>query len=92
MADIPEEAEEERIFVVPIGPTRGGLRTQRAQHAIALIRSHVSRHMKAKPDKVWIDPHVNEALWKMGGEHVKPRMKVKAIKFEDGLVEVSLPK
>ena len=92
MADVPDDAEVEKIFTISIGATRGGLKNERARHAIELIKTHVSRHMKAKRQKVWIDPHVNELVWTRGGERPPVRVKVKAMKFEDGLVEVSLPK
>ena len=91
MAEKPEDAEKEKIFTISLSPNRGGLANERARHAMNIIRRHVSQHMKAKLSSVWIDPHVNEEVWSMGGKRTKAKLKVKAIKFEDGLVEVSLP-
>ena len=93
MADIPDEIEEERIYTIAIGATRGGLRNKRARFAMDTIRNHVSRHMKIKTDKVWVDPRVNEAVWSKGGKSNMPKLKVKAVKIKDyGLVEVTLHK
>ena len=44
-----------------------------------------------KPDRIFIDDVLNEYLWKRGREHPPRRIRVKAIKFEDGSAVVSLP-
>jgi large subunit ribosomal protein L31e len=49
------------------------------------------RHMKAGPEDIWIDARVNEAVWARGIQKPPNKIRVKVIKFEDGLVEVSLP-
>ncbi len=66
-------------------------RTKRATRAIKEIRANVVRHMKTDKDNVWIDHRLNEAIWARGIQNPPLRIKVKAVKFEDGLVEVSLP-
>jgi len=83
--------EEERIMTIPLRVVRTVPRTQRAPRAIKAIREHVVRHMKAKTEDVWIDPQINEQLWRRGIERPPHRIRVKVIKFEDELVEVSLP-
>ncbi|TFG68958.1 MAG: 50S ribosomal protein L31e, partial [Methanomassiliicoccus sp.] len=40
---------------------------------------------------VWIDYRLNEFLWSRGIENPPSKVRVKAIRFEDGLIEVSLP-
>jgi len=40
---------------------------------------------------VWIDPPVNESIWRRGIENPLRRIRVRAVKFEDDLVEVTLP-
>jgi large subunit ribosomal protein L31e len=49
------------------------------------------RHMKAEEKNVWIDTKVNEAIWSRSIQKPPSKIMVKAVKFEDGLVEVSLP-
>ena len=49
------------------------------------------KFMKAEEDKIWIDHRLNEAIWANGIQHPPMHITVKAVKFEDGLVEVSLP-
>lgn len=55
------------------------------------IKEYVMRHMKAGPEDIWIDARVNEAVWARGIEKPPNKIRVRVIKFEDGLVEVSLP-
>lgn len=83
--------QEERILTIPLRVVRTVPRGKRAPRAIKAIREHVVRHMKAKTEDVWIDPQINEQLWVRGIERPPHRIRVKVIKFEDELVEVSLP-
>ena len=84
-------AEEERVITVPLRKAMVAPRTQRAARAVKAIREHVMRHMKAKNEDVWIDPKINEMIWARGMGKPPKSIRVKAIKFEDELVEVSLP-
>lgn len=83
--------EEERILTIPLRDVQRAPRTKRAPAAIKLIKEFVKQHMKAKEENVWIDPLVSEFLWSRGIKNPPRKIKVKVIKFEDELVEVSLP-
>ena len=83
------EQEEERILVVPLRAAKTAPRTKRADRAVKAIREHVQRHMK--PDRIFIDDVLNEYIWSRGREHPPRRVRIKAIKFEDGSAVVSLP-
>ncbi len=85
------DEEEERILIVPLRGVLKVPRTKRAPKAMKLLKKHVARHMKADIDDVWIYWDLNEAIWARGIEKPPNKIKVKAVKFEDGLVEVSLP-
>ena len=65
-------------------------RTKRAARAIKEIRDNIARHMKADVEKIWIDKSLNEKIWERGIQNPPRKITVKAVKFEDGLVEVSL--
>jgi len=84
-------AEEERVLTVPLRKAMVAPTTKRAARAIKAIREHVMQHMKAKNEDVWIDPKINEQIWARGISKPPKQIRVKAIKFEDELVEVSLP-
>ena len=81
----------ERVLVVPLRIVKVAPRTKRANRAVSEVRQFVARHMKTDLEKVWIDTAVNEALWSRGIQKPPRRIRVKAVKFEDGVVEVSLP-
>ncbi len=89
----------EMVFTVPLTVTRHVPRTKRAPRAIKEIKDYVRQHLADKtmskeevPEKdVWIDYRLNEHLWSKGIEHPPRKVRVKAIRFEDGLIEVSLP-
>jgi large subunit ribosomal protein L31e len=93
--------ELERVFTVPLTVTKHVPRTKRAPRAIKEIKEYVRKHMAEKgtageddeslKKDVWIDNKLNEQLWANGIEHPPSRVRVKAIRFEDGLIEVSIP-
>ncbi len=83
--------ELEREYVIPLRASRHQpSRRRRAGHAVETVRRFVVRHMKGRPEDVWIDPRLNEHLWERGIQHIPSRVRVKAIRFEDGLIEVDL--
>jgi large subunit ribosomal protein L31e len=84
-------AEVERVYVVPLRVTKRVPRTHRAERAVTEVKKFVARHMKAESEKVWLDNPLNEAIWARGMQKPPSKIRVKAIKFDDGVVEVSLP-
>ncbi|NLI73373.1 MAG: 50S ribosomal protein L31e [Euryarchaeota archaeon] len=82
---------DEKIMNITLRKTKNAPRTKRANRAIKEIRANVVRHMKTTEENVWIDHRLNEAIWARGIQKPPSRIRVKAVKFEDGLVEVSLP-
>lgn len=91
--------ELERIYTIPLTVTKQIPRTKRAPRAIKEIKEFVKRHMMEEvPDEekkekkdVWVDYRLNELIWARGIENPPSKVRVKAIRFEDGLIEVSLP-
>lgn len=83
--------EEEQIFTIPLRITKSVPRTKRSPRAIKAIKDYVKKHMRVDEDDVWIDPEINEAIWKRGIQNPPKKLRVKALKLEEGEVEVSLP-
>ena len=84
-------AEEiERIITIPLRATKMAPRSRRAKRAVKEVREFIMRHLKADEDKVWLDTALNEKLWARGIQNPPSRITVKAVKFDDGLVEVTL--
>jgi large subunit ribosomal protein L31e len=82
--------EMERIMTIPLRKTKQAPRTKRAARAIKEIREYIMRHMRVDEENVWIDASLNERIWQNGIRNPPSKVTVKAVKFDDGLVEVSL--
>ncbi len=78
----------ERVYTIPLRDVKKVPRTIRSPKAIRLIREFMERHMKS--DDIIIDSSVNEIIWERGIQKTPPKIKVKAIKDEDGTVSVTL--
>ena len=87
MADKTNELE--RIYTIPLRKAKDLTRSRRADNAVRDVKRYLVRHMKA--DNVWLDQTVNEALWSNGKYSIPSRIRVKATRFSDGVVEVTLP-
>lgn len=84
-------AEEiERIYVIPLKKVRYKS-SSAADSAIKVVRGFLTRHMKVEEDKVWIDDSLNNAIWAHGKYWVPSKIRVKAVKFDDGVVEAYIP-
>jgi len=88
---LAEEEKKERLLTVPLRYPHNQPRTKRADFAVSEIREFIGKHMKVPQEKVWMDPAVNEAIWARGKQKPPAKLKVRAEKFPDGLVEVSIP-
>ncbi|HDN74071.1 50S ribosomal protein L31e [Archaeoglobales archaeon ex4484_92] len=62
----------------------------RAKKSIKYIRKFLARHMKVDPENVKIDASVNEKVWERGAEKPPARIRIRAVKFDDGIVEAEL--
>lgn len=83
------KTELERIYTIPLRKVKTSPRNHRTDRAVRAVKAYLSRHMKATD--VWIDQAVNERLWARGMYRIPPRIRVRALKFDDGVVEVTLP-
>jgi large subunit ribosomal protein L31e len=81
--------ELERIYTIPLREVKSSPRNHQADRAIRAIKRYLTRHMKS--EDIWIDASVNEAIWARGMYTIPSRIRVRARKFDDGVVEVSLP-
>ena len=62
----------------------------RAKKAVKYIRNFLSRHMKASPENIKFDTTLNEKIWERGAQKPPGKIKVRAVKFDDGVVEVEI--
>ncbi|PSG98179.1 50S ribosomal protein L31e [Thermoplasmatales archaeon SW_10_69_26] len=87
-----EDEYQERVYTIPLrSRTQQVPQTKRAPRALEAVKEFVARHLKADEADVWIDDPVNDRIWSNGREQPPAKLRVRAIRFEDGVVEVSLP-
>ena len=86
-----EDEELERVFTIPLRESKRVPQPKRANHAMVSIKKYIAKHMKGELSDVWIDEPVNRKLWSKGRKHIPSNIRVKAVKFEDNLIEVTLP-
>ncbi|MEM4577034.1 MAG: 50S ribosomal protein L31e [Candidatus Nezhaarchaeales archaeon] len=86
MSEGEAEVELERQYTIPLRVTLGVPRWRRAARAIRFVKAFISRHMKS--DNVKIDPKVSQLIWNRGAKKPPKKVRVKAVKYKDGLVKV----
>ncbi len=62
----------------------------RSKKAVKYVRRFLARHMKTEEDKVRIDASINEKIWERGAQKPPSKIRVRAVKFDDGVVEAEL--
>lgn len=85
---MPEETE--KIFVIPL-KTKGYASSKAAPIAMKRVKQYLMKHMKTTHDNIWIDESLNNKIWNHGKYKMPSKIRVKAVKFEDGVVEAYLP-
>ena len=91
MAEKESEKEIERIYVIPLRKVKIGRSSLAAPRAVKEVRSFLTKHMKVDSDDVWIDDSLNRELWSHGKFKIPSKIRVRAVKFEDGVVEATIP-
>jgi large subunit ribosomal protein L31e len=91
MAEKDTGKELERIYVIPLRRAKIGPTSRAAPRAIDDVRIFLTKHMKVERKNVWIDDSLNKQLWAHGKFWVPSKIRVRAVKFEDGVVEATLP-
>jgi large subunit ribosomal protein L31e len=91
MAEKDTGKELERIYVIPLRRAKFGPTSRAAPRAIDDVRNFLTKHMKVELKNVWIDDSLNKQIWAHGKFWVPSKIRVRAVKFEDGVVEATLP-
>jgi len=91
MAEKDSGKELERIYIIPLRRAKIGPTSRAAPRAVDDVRHFLMRHMKVEQKKIWIDDSLNKELWTHGKFWVPSKIRVRAVKFEDGVVEATLP-
>ena len=82
------DAQKEQVYVIPLRDVKRVPCYKSANAAIKDIRRYLEHHMKS--DDVKLDKSINEAVWARGSQKPPRRIRVRAMKFEDGQVQAEL--
>ena len=82
--------ETEKIYVIPL-KKKNYVSSIAAPTAMKRVKHYLMKHMKVAMDDIWIDASLNQEVWKHGKYNMPNKLRVKAVKFDDGIVEVYLP-
>ncbi len=80
-------ADTERVYTIPLGVVKSVPIYRRSNRAMTEVRNYLARHMKTPVENVKIDPGLSEIIWARGDMKPPSRIRVRAVKFEDGGVE-----
>lgn len=94
MAEQENKKIIEREYIVPLRREWQKVpRYRRAKKAIKALKEFIARHMKIYDRdlrKVKLDMYLNNEIWFRGIKKPANKIKVKAIKYDNGIVEVKL--
>ncbi len=82
------EKLQEHIYIIPLRDARRAPRWKRSNTAIKDIRKYLAKHMKSEDVK--IDKSINEKVWDRGSTKPPSKIRVRAMKMEDGQVQAEL--
>ncbi len=71
-------------LIVPLRKAWSITRYKRAPRAIQIIKNEVVRHLKVtEEEEVWIDPAVNEHIWKRGIENPPRKIRLQVTRHDE---------
>lgn len=79
---------EERIYTIPLRRAKETSRGRRTPKSVRLVIQFLKRHMKS--DKISLDEQLNQKLWERGIKKPPSRIRVRAVKEDDGSVNAFL--
>lgn len=78
----------EQVYTIPLKDARETQKRKRAARASKIVREFLKKHMKS--ELIRLSRELNEELWKHGAGTPPARIRVKAIKQDDGSIVASL--
>ncbi len=79
---------KEQIYIIPLRDVKKAPRWKRSVRAMKIIRTYLAKHMKSEDVK--LDSTINEKIWDRGSQKPPRKIRVRAMKFEDGQVQAEL--
>jgi large subunit ribosomal protein L31e len=80
-----ENKATEQIYTIPLREVKDYPVWKRSNKAIKVIREYLSKHMKVDEDKIKISNALNESVWARGIEKPPLKVRVKAVRSDEGV-------
>ncbi|MCL7415823.1 MAG: 50S ribosomal protein L31e [ANME-2 cluster archaeon] len=84
------EIGEEHVYTIPLRGAKNAPRWERSKKAVKEVFKYLEQHTKTDRKMIKVDPKISEKIWERGSEKPPSKIRVKAMKFEDGIVEAEL--
>lgn len=81
---------KEKLIKIPLREVKKASRNSRAEKAINKTRNELSKHFRVEKDQIYLDKSINEEIWKRGIQKPPTEIRVRARKFDDGVVEAEV--
>lgn len=81
---------EEKLIKIPLREVKKASRNSRANKAINKTKEAISKHLNVSEEKIYLDNSINEEIWEKGIEKPPKEIRIRARKFEDGVVEAEV--
>lgn len=82
------EVQKEQIYIIPLRDVKRVPCYKRSNAAITDIRAFLAHHLKS--ENVKLDKSINEAVWARGSQKPPRKIRVRAMKFDDGQIQAEL--
>lgn len=84
------EIGEEQVYTIPLRHVKNAPRWERSKKAVSLVFKYLEKHTKTDRNMIRMNPNISEKLWERGSEKPPSKIRVKTMKFQDGIVEAEL--
>jgi len=81
---------EERVVTVPLRDAKEAPNRARADKALKVVRQDLASRFKTPEGEVNLDESINERIWERGRKKIPSKVRIRAAKFDDGVVEAEL--
>ncbi len=81
---------EEKLIKISLNEVKNTSRKSRASKAINKAKKELSKHFNASEEEIFLDKSINEKIWERGIEKPPNKIRVRARKFQDGVVEAEI--
>lgn len=81
---------KEKLIKVSLSDIKTASRRSRAKKAINKTRNELMKHFNSSKEEIYLDNSINEKIWERGIENPPKEIRVRARKFEDGVVEAEI--